>query len=439
LRGRPVKVLHIVPHVGGGMGSVLRALLKEEAAQPSPDYSHSVVSLETMNDPSKNCFAGLGVQYTECATIENINAIVGDVDIVLAHWWNHPLLMRLFYEGLPPSRLMIWSHVNGYCTPQSFFRELFDMPDLFVFATEASLEAPVVKGLPDETRMKLRIIRSCAGIPDGATQLCAKGGKFRMGYVGTVEPAKMHPEFLDMCAAVGITTRCTVAGGPGDAQLRAEAEQKKLAGTFEILGPVDDPLPIYKQLHALAYPLAPRHYGTGEQVLMEAMAFGAVPVVLANPPERAIVKNNKTGIVANTPQEFTTALRHLADNPAERERLATAGHRFVLETCGIEHSIKAFHELFEETLHMPKRSRQLSLPVIDGVSPGSPFYLFLASCGTSPDRKLLEYLARGACSEQLPSHFRSTTRGTPFHYLELLGKDPSLERICKTCHGVIDR
>jgi glycosyltransferase involved in cell wall biosynthesis len=413
------------------MGSVLRALLKEEVGQSSRSYSHAVASLETINDATKNCFVTLGIQWAECANAERINTLVEDADIVLVHWWNHPLLMRLLFNGLPLSRLVLWSHVNGYYTPQSFFRELFDVPDLFVFATEASVGAPVVKRLSDEAKKKLRVIRSCAGVPDGATETCPKDGPFCMGYVGTVEPAKMHAEFLKMCAAAGIPARCVVAGGPAHEQLRADAERKGLASKFEILGPVGDPLSVFKQLHVLAYPLTPRHYGTGEQVLIEAMAFCAVPVVLANPPEKAIVGNGKTGLIANTPGEFTAALRHLADNPAERERLAAAGHRFVLETCGIEHSIKAFHELFEEALRVPKRSPRLALPAVHGVSPGSPSHLFLASCGDSPERKLLESLAKGMSREPLPEHFKAATRGTPFHYLDLLGRDPSLELICE--------
>jgi glycosyltransferase involved in cell wall biosynthesis len=414
------------------VGTVLRALLEAELKEGASPGS-SVASLESLNETTKRSFNELKIPWVDCIATEEgykrLPALVERADIVLIHWWNHPLLMRLLFEGLPPSRLALWSHVNGFAAPQSFFPELFDLPDRFIFATKASLQSPVVHELPEEIRHNLRVIRSCAGIPAEAATPCEKDGPFQFGYVGTVEPAKMHPNFLELCASAGIPTRCVVVGGPAHDELRSQAEHLGVSNQFEILGPVDDPRPIFRHLHAFAYPLNPAHYGTGEQVLIEAMAYGAVPVVLSNPPEKALIQHGKTGLIADTAADFADALRFLAENDAERRKIAAAGRRFVLDECDIRSSANDFHEIYEEILSFPKSSHRLDLPSFDGIMDGSPFHLFLVSCGSDATRNFFKTAVRsGICS--LPQEFTSVTRGTPRHYLRLLGHDPNLELIC---------
>lgn len=428
-------ILHILPHAGGGVGSVIRALLTSEL-QARSSYIHSVALLEGLNETTKKHFETLGISWADGLAVKGelkkLFSLMEAADVVLMHWWNHPLLMRLLFEGLPPCRLALWSHVNGFHVPQAFPRELFEVPDRFIFATKASMQIPVVQALPEELKHKLRVIRSCAGLPAGSESLCVKNKPFTMGYVGTVEPAKMHADFLKLCAAAKIPTPCIVAGGPAHDDLKNKAEDLGLAGSFEILGPVADPLPVFRRLHALAYPLNPNHYGTGEQVLIEAMAFGAVPVVLANPPEKALVKHGVTGLVAKTPMEFSQALRFLADNPVDRGRLANAGRQFVLDECGIAHSLDAFHVIFEELSMLPKRSRRICLQRVKNVVDGSPFHLFLASCGNNREGNIaLEMIEKTIAEELVPPSFYVLTRGSPAHYLRMLGPDKDLERLCR--------
>jgi L-malate glycosyltransferase len=429
---RPCSILHIVPHAGGGVGAVIRAILGAESIADGP-FKHAVASLEYLNEVTKKHFQTYRIAWTdEIATLrqQELPALVDAADIVLVHWWNHPLMMQLLFRGLPQARLIMWSHVNGYFPPQAFFPALFDMTDRFAFTSITSLKASVIQLLPDEVRTKLRVIRSCSGIPEGAENICDKSNPFQAGYVGTVEPAKMHLDFLRMCADADLPSPCIVAGGPAHDELRKKAADMNMASRFNILGPVTDPKTIYRNLHAFAYPLSPRHYGTGEQVLIEAMAYGAVPVVLSNPPEEALLRHGETGLVAKNEADFSAALRMLMENPAERNRLALGGHRFVMEECGIEHSIRAFHSLFDEILSFPKKRRKLQTPPIEGVKYGSPLHLFLTSLGETEERRIFEKAMRDDVIKGLPADFRSKTRGTPFHYLSMLQSDPELEILC---------
>jgi L-malate glycosyltransferase len=425
---RPVTILHILPHAGGGVGTVLRAILASEATQSSP-YKHTVATLEYLNDPTKNHCERYAIPWIENAAdnhAKELNQLLKKSDIVLVHWWNHPLLMRFLSLGLPSTRLLLWSHVNGYYPPQFFFPALFDFPDLFVFSSETSYLTPTVRKLSGDYHLKLRVIRSISGIPAGTKKSTKKTKAFQAGYIGTVEPAKMHSEFLSMCAKAGIPSPIVVVGGPGHEELRKKAVDLDISAYFNILGPVSDPLPIFKQLHALAYPLAPFHYGTGEQVLIEAMAYGAVPVVLANPPEKAIIRQGETGIITESAEEFAAALRMLMENPAEQERLARGGHCFVMDQCGIEHSTKAFHALFEEILSFPKSTRKLRLQTIKGVDYGSPLHLFLNAVEDFGYPQNDYRIFNSGFADGL----LSKTRGSSFHYLNMLGHDPQLEALC---------
>ena len=427
-----VIILHILPHAGGGVGSVVRALLTAETSADSP-YRHKVASLEYLNDRTKIHFNERGIPWIDEAAFKHqsdLGELLAEADIVLAHWWNHPFMMKFLCQDLPPMRLVMWSHVNGYYPPQAFFPTLFDLPDLFAFTSKTSLTAPTIDRLPDRTRAKLRVIRSSCGIPEGSETLPKKENPFQAGYVGTVESVKMHADFLSLCAAADLPTPCIVAGGPAHEELRRKASTLNLTSRFTILGPVSDPQTIYRKLHAFAYPMSPRHYGTGEQVLIEAMAYGAVPVVLSNHPEKALIRHGETGLITETAADFSAALRMLMENPDERRRLAEGGHRFVTDECGIEHSIKAFHNFFAEAQSLPKAPRKLQLPSINSVTSGSPLHLFLASLGDTEERRLFENALHHGRLEYMPGDFTSGTRGTPFHYFSLLGDDSRLEALC---------
>jgi len=428
------RILHLLPHAGGGVGTVLRAFLKAESNNSSSLFQHEVLSLESLNIQTQKCLNNLDILWWQSADQNRIEAQVKAADIVLVHWWNHPLLMHLLTQGLPESRLIFWSHVNGYTCPQAFFPALFDLADLFVFASYASLDAPVVKRLSSTRQQRLIVIPSCAGIPPEGESYCVKETDFQAGYIGTVEPAKMHPEFLDLCVHANLSLPLQVAGGPAHELLQAQAKQKGWEQQFNILGPVTDPLPLFRRLHAFAYPLVPQHYGTGEQVLIEAMAYGAVPVVFANPPEKALIRHMETGILAETSAEFSKAIQFLEKHPEERERMALAGHKYVLEYCSIEKTQIAFQAVFSEGLNIPKKKHQLHLPEIEGVRSYSPFHLYLSSCDTALERDIALDLVSGKEPEQpWPVSFYYLTRGAPAHYLSLLDHDHYLAQICSAC------
>ena len=120
-------------------------------------------------------------------------------------------------------------------------------------------------------------------------------------------------------------TRLVLAGkGPSPSLLRVATDER-----IEITGYVDDLASIVRRA-TLA--VAPLPYGVGVQnKVLEAMACG-VPVVAS--PVTAFGVDALPGrdwLLGGTSEELAAAVVRLIDNPALRERLATAGRLFVRE------------------------------------------------------------------------------------------------------------
>ena len=92
---KKTQVLHLLPHCGGGVGTVLRALLEAELKQNLPVVS-SIACLELLNETTRCHCNRLGIAWSDCIAVrkdpEILDALVKTADIVLIHWWNHPLL-----------------------------------------------------------------------------------------------------------------------------------------------------------------------------------------------------------------------------------------------------------------------------------------------------------------------------------------------------------
>lgn len=433
-------ILHIAPHLGGGVGRVLLNHLAQ--VQPAGAEHHAVACLEYANPQTVRRSADLGIRLEErmADRVPMLLEMMAQADVVVIHWWNHPLLYSLLVnEIFPPVRLVIWSHVSGHFPTQNFTDALIAFPDRFVIATPHSLKAPAVMRLSEEERAtRIRLVFSCAGIEHvAAVKPCTHSG-FRVGYVGTVDYCKMHPDFIRMSAGVQIPgVRFVVCGGPGDAVIRADAVRAGVEDRFEFLGQVDDVAGMLSSFDVFGYPLAEDHYGTGEQALIEALAAGVPPVVLANGAEQHIVQDGVTGIVARNCEEYRRALELLHREPERRLMLAGNARRIARERFSIEQLARNWSAVYSELLRIPLRSRKWSGSnspdlVVDGAA------LFLESLGehgvdyresmnAPPDGALLAADGRVACKKGLS---RARTRGTAFHYQSFFPGDPYLNLWC---------
>ena len=428
-------VLHLTAHLGGGVGRVLTALIGRLGARDGGG-SHELIAFERLNPAARRWSRERGIPTADevAPGSRQLDERIRRADIVQLHFWNHPLTIRFLANPHPPARLVVWSHVNGHAPPQTFTAPLLDCPQRFVVSTPFSLEHPLVQARPAS---RFAVIHSTAGQEHVAHATPRPHDGLEVGYVGTVDPCKLSPRFLDLCARVDVPgVRFVVCGGPGDRELAREVQRRGLAGRVEVRGHVDDVVPVLEQLDVFGYPLRPGHYGTGEQALLEAMACGVVPVVLDNGPEAHVVEHGVTGLVARSEEDWVHAVEGLLADPTRRARLGQRARDTVRARYGLDRSARQWQRVYEALLEQPKRAA----PPLGGVEPPDAAELLLLALGDTeaaalhrealdaapaPGPELLRRLA------DLPDIFFSPTRGSAFHYGRCFPDDQRLAGLCE--------
>ncbi|MDR2407731.1 MAG: hypothetical protein LBE13_06435, partial [Bacteroidales bacterium] len=107
--GNNLSILHITPHLGGGVGTVVLNWIKKDTS----GYKHTIISLDKNNnrdwiEVNENC-ENVAI-YDDFYNLDNFEPSLIDFirqnDIVLIHWWNHPLLYDVMINHRwPASRI----------------------------------------------------------------------------------------------------------------------------------------------------------------------------------------------------------------------------------------------------------------------------------------------------------------------------------------------
>lgn len=319
-----MRIAHVAAHVGGGVGSVLRSFFE---VSKSYAVSNDLFCL----DRCESNFSDLTtVARREDGLAFSGAGFVGDLedyDVTLIHQWNHPLLARFLSDvKFPPSRLAVWSHNSGLFEPHVMPSYLVQCAEKVLFTSSCSTLAPNLAGSIRSAPGKFATVHSTRLLDDfievGASRLPRNRG-LNLLYVGTVSDSKMHPEISWILAELsrsGFHVR--ILGGPGHAVLAKKVSD--LGGGIEVFGKVSDVTGFYKNADVFIYPLRKEHYGTGEQVILEAMAAGLPVVAFDNPAERAILHDGG-GFLVDTASEFVDVVKALGDHPKTCQRVSEIG------------------------------------------------------------------------------------------------------------------
>jgi L-malate glycosyltransferase len=326
-----IRVLHIAPHLGGGIGKALASLVQ---GSYGTGITHAFLLLER---PEKTEFLkrieSLGCTVGICPDENQADILISHADIVQLEWWNHPATFRfLCTRTLPAMRLLTWCHQSGLhppLIPEGLIRNSVR----FIFTSPSSLQAPYITGLDKMVTANTGVVSSGTGLDRPKARKYIGNGPMKSCYMGTLSFSKLHPEYVQFLSAVtlpefGVTmigdevnrdvllNQCVAAGKPG---------------LLEFAGYVPDIGAALAAMDIFPYLLNPVHYGTAENALLEAMSAGVVPIVLDNPCEIAIIEDGKTGLVVESPADFAKAVARLSENPAEREKLGRNAALFVSE------------------------------------------------------------------------------------------------------------
>lgn len=434
-----MKLVHIIPHCGGGAGKVLRNLLSGLAFFCPGEFENRLCLFEHADDKTKDWARTNGIPLCEriSPTSPVLNEMVEKADICQIHFWNHPSIYH-FYAAVAGKRArwLQWAYVNGgnHCaaTTQGFTEACVSFGNNFTVSTPASLSSPALEG------HDVSLVFMSAGI-DGFidVQPLAHPG-FRLCYVGTVESSKMHEGFLKLARSLCAPGRSfVVAGGAQHASLAQKARLHGISDFLEVRGPVARIAHLLAASDCFAYPLAADHYGTGEQALIEAMCAGLPQVVYANGPEKCIVRDGITGMIASSPEEFAQHVDTLENNPNLRHRMASASRIYAQSAFGLETVIRSWQGIYQKSMRREKESCSFVLKdTYKTFDFGAKS--FLASIAKEEIRDLyveiFQRLAKGDAIENdivarhvaLPPIFHCKTRGSVRHYARWFGESPLL-------------
>lgn len=417
-----IRVLHITPHLGGGVGKALSGLARQAAGE-NAGVSHRFICLETLEKTQfVEAITALGdpnFAVEVCPSPERLRAAIAEADIVQFEFWNHPLLPKSLCEAeLPPHRALFWCHISGLGTP-SIPAGLPAIADRFLFTSECSLANPAFAGLSDAEKQNLGVVSS-AGLADLPPIAQRRDRPPRLGYVGTLSFAKLHPRFVEFLAAVPLADlRVTLIG---DIANRAElAAQCAAVGRPDLLafaGYSEDIVAELAELDILVYLLNPLHYGTAENALVEAMAMGVVPIVLDNPAESRIVTDGRTGLVVNNPGEFAEALSDLIKRPEQRLALAQQSAEFARNRYTFAEMSAGLNAHYLDLMNTEKRHHAYAAAF--GARPCDWFKAFQSPNGPYADDGSL---ATGA---DLAHGEFEHSKGSVFHFMKYFPDNPRL-------------
>ena len=219
-----------------------------------------------------------------------------------------------------PMRALIWCHVNGENPPHVITRDIAAAADLLLATGPSTLEVPLFRSMSPE---RVGLVLAGADFARLEGMQPKPHSTFNVGYIGTVDFVKMHPDFLEMSAAVEIPQARFIVCGEGGAlePLRRQAREAGNETRFEFRGYVEDVRQVLADLDVFGYPLCEENYSTSDLVLQEVMYAGIPPVVLPFGGTPHLVIHGESGLVARDKAHYVRSIHYLYSHPDERVRL----------------------------------------------------------------------------------------------------------------------
>ncbi len=174
------------------------------------------------------------------------------------------------------------------------------------------------------------------------------------------------------------------------------------------------------------------------------MACGVVPVVIDNGIEKFVVRDGKTGIVAKSVKDYIEAVEFLYQNPYERSKLSIQAKKYARENYHVSRTVSSWNEIYDEMMTFPKRCHSLRDFHVSLNDKNIGVELFLYSLGYSNEAKIYQSALNLVSSNDLrarekiknelsslDSIFRSSTRGSVFHYHSYFRDCKKLKALCE--------
>ena len=433
-------VVHLTVHVGGGVGSVLKDYLRLSEEGGIKNMLLCLDRCETnFADFSNAVVAFQGVAFEKADLFQEFLA---NCDVILIHYWNHPLMAQFLSNvQLPPCRLLFWCHNSGLHEPHIIPNYLSRMARKLIFTSHCSLHAPNISSLSTTELDNIGVVHSTRSLNDFLAigqQRPVRLKPQNLLYVGTVSKAKMHPTSAEILAALSRKGYIiSVVGGPDHRALAAEVVS--LGGDIQVFGSANNVYDFYRNADIFIYPLRNDHYGTGEQVILEAMAAGIPVVAFDNPAERAILKDGVDGVLVSSTKEFIDAVSELANDSVALQTISRLAIASIQENFNAqlmtEKLIQILYELidFEKTIPQSPMSistsgNELSLYALNSFFDEDVY----ESIVEHPDQAVeivYSKIRPDLETWESATKWLGSSKSTPFHYLKYFPDSSDLRRL----------
>ena len=437
-----LKILHLMPHLGGGVGTVVRGYLGQSSMFDV--YQHIVLSLDSINADSKLFLNDHSIEWVENASsdFDLVDAHVANCDLVIIHWWNHPLLQFLLYtHSLPNSRVVIWAHISGSNPPNNFNSFILDYPDRFIFTTPLSFYCPEIQNLTYDEKAKISCIWSTAGVDRLENYWNNSVGLFKeplkkhstVGYVGNLDYTKLNSEFLNACTKINPVDTQFVVIGPITKTFESDLKKVHKYSNVKATGYIseEDKFTLMTNFDVFGYPLARHHYGTCDQTIQESMALGIPVVALNNPMESLMVRHGETGIIAANINEYIRAIELILADKKLRDKLSKNCRVFAKNEYSLEKLCLSWDVIFKGVMKNQKSKKTCSEKFLNrNLLPSDVFIgslgnyagLFIAHKNAATDQEIKIIESQIKCLQGL-DNWSSPTKSTASHYRAFFPQD----------------
>lgn len=352
-----IRILHIIDTLSGAGPTRSLISLAKYASEKGLEQEHRVVALKEEFYPVSLLFAKkAGLDVLRNPGSDRISEEIKEADIVQLHFWNNPTLNEFLRSDWPSMRLLTWLKVFGEHPPQVVSKELLQYSDFVLATSPLTLKLPVFDKLLAEEKADF-----VYGMADWSRLKDVEPRDhepFTVGYIGTVNYTKMHPQFIRMSAAVSIpNVRFIVCGGGIECELAEEADSLNAGERFEFRGYVENIRSVMETLDVFGYPLCEDTYATSEKSIQEAMYAGVPPVVFPHGGCSDLVQHEKTGLVVNSEKEYSEAIEFLYHNPEFRTQLGRNASEYARQVFDSEKAVLKMHDVYERMMDQSKRKR----------------------------------------------------------------------------------
>jgi glycosyltransferase involved in cell wall biosynthesis len=349
------KILHVAPHLGGGVGRFFGNVLKYDLK-----YNHEFLLLEPPKNPS--LLEALNISWQIWGgRHDSFERYTKSCCLIEIDYWNHPaLLLFMLQQKFDTLPVVLYSFISGSAPPNYIPSQVIKFADWIILPGPSSLEnIDLVERLGPYS-----VVFALGGTSRTEGLKKKPHNTLYISYVGTAGDEKLNIDFSWACKQILANhpnIRFRFASNDSNEHLQKQAHLLGIFDSIEFSTAVEDIAEFHSTSDIFGYPLSPDHYGTGEQALLEAMGAGIPPVVLDNPAERQLVQDGKTGLIARDIREYVDLVCFLIEDHNFRQTLSENARLYARAHFSAESTCSKLSRIYDGLMGSTRKARSLDM------------------------------------------------------------------------------